>query len=67
MPVLKIKAQNCLQNTINCVTSAERGETISVITCTNAEGNFLLPNFIFKGKRKKENLKMAYHLEVKSL
>lgn len=35
------------------VTSAEKGETISLIVCCNAEGSFLPPRCIFKGKRKK--------------
>lgn len=38
---------------VNCITSAEKGETISVITCVNAEGYFLPPCCIFKGKNKK--------------
>lgn len=38
---------------VNCITSAEKGETISVITCVNAEGSFLPPCCIFKGKNKK--------------
>ena len=35
-------------------TSAERGETVTVISCINAEGNFLPPCCIFKGKNKKK-------------
>ena len=35
------------------VTSGEKGETISVITCCNAEGLFIPPFCIFKGKNKK--------------
>lgn len=38
---------------VNCVTIAEKGKTISAITCVNVEGSFLLPCCIFKGKRKK--------------
>ncbi|XP_045773169.1 MFS-type transporter clz9-like [Maniola jurtina] len=34
-------------------TSTEKGETITVIACCNAEGNFLPPTCIMKGKRKK--------------
>lgn len=34
-------------------TSTEKGETITVITCCNAEGNFLPPACIMKGQRKK--------------
>ncbi|KAB0790264.1 hypothetical protein PPYR_03907 [Photinus pyralis] len=39
--------------TVNCVTSGEKGETVSVIACVNAEGHFLPPVCIFKGKKKK--------------
>lgn len=35
------------------LTSAEKGETITVLTCVNAEGHFLPPYCIFKGKNKK--------------
>ncbi|TGZ48328.1 hypothetical protein DBV15_08634 [Temnothorax longispinosus] len=38
---------------VHHVTLAEKGETISVIACCNAEGNFLPPYCIFKGKRKR--------------
>jgi hypothetical protein len=38
---------------VAAVTSAEKGETITVITCCNAEGYFLPPACIFKGKNKK--------------
>ncbi|KAJ8932540.1 hypothetical protein NQ314_014590 [Rhamnusium bicolor] len=38
---------------VNCITTAEKGETISIITCVNAEGSFLPPCCIFKGKNKK--------------
>jgi hypothetical protein len=38
---------------VHHVTSGERGETISLIACCNAEGKFLPPYCIFKGKRKK--------------
>ncbi|CAH1996409.1 unnamed protein product [Acanthoscelides obtectus] len=52
---------------VNCITSAEKGETISVITCVNAEGSFFPLCCIFKGKNKKKtNLKMVYHLEERS-
>lgn len=34
-------------------TSTEKGETITVIGCCNAEGNFLPPACIMKGQRKK--------------
>lgn len=33
------------------VTSGEKGETISVVVCVSAEGNFLPPYCIFKGKK----------------
>ncbi|KAJ8929032.1 hypothetical protein NQ314_018343 [Rhamnusium bicolor] len=36
---------------VNCITTAEKGETISIITCVNAEGSFLPPCCIFKGKK----------------
>lgn len=39
---------------VSAITSGEKGETISVIACCNAEGVFLLPYYIFKGKNKKE-------------
>lgn len=35
------------------VTSGERGETITVLACCNAEGIFLPPVCIMKGKNKK--------------
>lgn len=38
---------------VNCITSGEKGETVSVITCVNAEGSFFPPCCIFKGKNKK--------------
>ncbi|XP_050293801.1 tigger transposable element-derived protein 2-like [Anthonomus grandis grandis] len=38
---------------VNCITSAEKGETISVLTCVNAEGTFFPPCCIFKGKNTK--------------
>lgn len=39
---------------VSVVTSGEKGETISVIACCNAEGSFLPPYCIFKGKNKKD-------------
>lgn len=36
------------------VTSTERGETITLVVCCNAEGNFLPPAVIMKGKNKKK-------------
>ena len=38
---------------VHHVTSAEKGETITLIACCNAEGNFLPPYCVFKGIRKK--------------
>jgi len=38
---------------VSALTAAERGETITVIGCCNAEGTFLPPACIFKGKNKK--------------
>nr|CAI5857711.1 unnamed protein product [Callosobruchus analis] len=38
---------------VNCITSAEKGRTISVRICVNAEGSFLTPCCIFEGKNKK--------------
>ncbi|XP_039302962.1 jerky protein homolog-like isoform X1 [Solenopsis invicta] len=37
---------------------AERGETITIVTCCNAEGSFLPPYCIFKGIRKQETWDM---------
>ena len=34
---------------VHVVTSQERGETITVVACCNAEGNFMPPYCIFKG------------------
>lgn len=39
---------------VSSLTSGEKGETISVIACCNAEGMFLPPYSIFKGKNRKE-------------
>ncbi|XP_018567995.1 tigger transposable element-derived protein 6-like [Anoplophora glabripennis] len=39
---------------VSVVTSGEKGETISVIACCNAEGSFLPPYCIFKGENKKD-------------
>ncbi|CAB3256885.1 unnamed protein product [Arctia plantaginis] len=38
---------------VHTVTSTEKGETITVIACCNAEGTFLPPACIMKGKNKK--------------
>ncbi|KAI5635189.1 DDE superfamily endonuclease domain-containing protein [Phthorimaea operculella] len=39
---------------VSTVTSTEKGETITVIACCNAEGVFLPPACIMKGKNKKQ-------------
>lgn len=39
---------------VSTVTSTERGETITLVACCNAEGNFLPPAIIMKGKNKKQ-------------
>lgn len=39
---------------VHKLTSNEKGETISLIACCNAEGNFLPPYVIFRGKNKKK-------------
>jgi hypothetical protein len=38
---------------VSTVTSTEKGETITIIACCNAEGTFLPPACIMKGKNKK--------------
>ncbi|XP_050306272.1 uncharacterized protein LOC126743286 [Anthonomus grandis grandis] len=48
---------------VNCITSAEKGETISVITCVNAERTFFPPCCIFKGK----NTKRAFEATARLL
>lgn len=39
---------------VHTITSGEKGETITVIACCNAEGMFLPPVSIMKGKNKKQ-------------
>lgn len=39
---------------VSTVTSTERGETVTLIACCNAEGSFLPPAAIMKGKNKKQ-------------
>lgn len=39
---------------VTTLTSTEKGETITIIACCNAEGTFLPPACIFKGKYKKK-------------
>lgn len=39
---------------VAAVTSAEKGETITIISCCNAEGFYLPPACIFKGKNKSD-------------
>lgn len=48
--VIAQKGSKCVQS----VTSTEKGETITVIACCNAEGNFIPPTCIFKGKYEKD-------------
>ncbi|CAH1993073.1 unnamed protein product [Acanthoscelides obtectus] len=36
------------------ITSAEKGETISIVACCSAEGSFIPPTCIFKGENKKQ-------------
>jgi hypothetical protein len=38
---------------INRFIGGEKGETITIVACCNAEGNFLPPLCIFKGANKK--------------
>lgn len=38
---------------VTTITSSEKGETISIIACCNAEGFFLPPPCVMKGKNKK--------------
>lgn len=38
---------------VSTITSTEKGETITIIACCNAEGNFLPPACVMKGKNKK--------------
>ncbi|CAK1599571.1 unnamed protein product [Parnassius mnemosyne] len=46
---------------VSTVTSTEKGETITVIACCNAEGTFLPPACIMKGKNKNLILRMGCH------
>lgn len=39
---------------VSLITSGEKGETISVLTCVNGEGSFLPPYCILKGKNTKD-------------
>lgn len=48
--VLAVKGSKNVSN----ITSTERGETITLIACCNAEGNFLPPACVMKGKIKKD-------------
>lgn len=43
---------------VAAVSSSEKGETITAICCCNAEGHFLPPCCIFKGKNKKQEFEM---------
>lgn len=49
----KVIAKKGSKDVMN-VTSAEKGETITLISCCNAEGNFIPPYCIFKGSNKKK-------------
>jgi hypothetical protein len=55
---LNNKAENVIakkgSKNVAAVTSSEKGETITVIACCNAEGSFLPPTCIFKGKNLKK-------------
>lgn len=42
------------------LTSGERGETITIVACCNAERNFLPPLCIFKGVKKKNRIRGRY-------
>ncbi|KAL0839543.1 hypothetical protein ABMA28_016237 [Loxostege sticticalis] len=44
---------------INSVTSAEKGETMTIVGCCNAIGNFLPPVLIIKGVNKKSEFENA--------
>lgn len=44
---------------VNSVTSAEKGETMAVLACCNAIGNFLPPVVIIKGVNR--NSRTVYH------
>lgn len=48
--VLAQKGSKCVAS----ISPAEKGETISVLSCCNAEGGYLPPYCIFKGKNKKD-------------
>ena len=39
---------------VHVLTSGEKGETVTLVACCNAEGNFLPPYCIFKGVNKKQ-------------
>jgi hypothetical protein len=45
---------------VRVLTSGEKGENVTVITCCNAAGQFLPPVLIFKGVNKNTSLVMAY-------
>lgn len=48
--VLAEKGSKC----VSSISPGEKGETISILACCNAEGVFLPPYCIFKGKNKKD-------------
>ncbi|XP_072378888.1 uncharacterized protein [Diabrotica undecimpunctata] len=47
---------------VHVVTSAEKGETISILACCNAEEQFLPPYCIFKGVYANLNMQKVLHL-----
>lgn len=53
-----------LAKTAYCVTSSEKGETVFVIACLNAEGHFFRPIAFLRAKIRTRNLKMACRLVV---
>lgn len=46
---------------VNTITSGEKGETISVVSCFNAEGSYIPPYCIFKGKKGNPSSVMGCH------
>ncbi|KAK9703819.1 DDE superfamily endonuclease [Popillia japonica] len=52
----RVKKNDCIKRNkdVHALSSGEKGETISVIASCNAEGTFLPPVAIFKGKNKKD-------------
>ncbi|KAJ8962241.1 hypothetical protein NQ318_018213 [Aromia moschata] len=48
------------------ISSGEKGETITVISCCNAEGVFIPPTCVMKGKNKKPEFEDACNLYIKN-